>query len=356
MVRGIVMSEKTEKATPYKLQKAKENGQVSKSLELNTYTTLLIVLGLLVLLGPQYTSKLQNILKHVFSLAGRVQFSSDHLSHLISILAMQLIALWLPIAFITVLTIILSNIVQTGLTWAPAALTPNFKRLHLAQGLKKLFSITNFFEALKTFFKLLCSFTALAFIFKNQLHFLVQNTITNRVSKASLMESFICYTALKLVVLLLLFSLIDKKFTRWKFNKDQRMSKQEVKEEYKKKEGDPIIKQKIRQLQSQLRKKTAALTQVRTADVIITNPTHIAIALKYKRGEMPAPKVVYKAQDKMVLQVKELAKKHSIPIIEHKILARMLHYSTELNQYINKELFPLTAQIFRDLYRQEVVQ
>jgi flagellar biosynthetic protein FlhB/flagellar biosynthetic protein FliR/FlhB len=166
------------------------------------------------------------------------------------------------------------------------------------------------------------------------------------------MMHFILKTGLQLVALLLALAFIDKKFTLWKFSKEQRMSKHDLKEEYKQKEGDPKIKNKIRQLQAQLRQKTAALKQVKTADVIVTNPSHIAIALKYERGLMPAPKVIYKAQNKMVVQVKELARKYNIPVIEHKILARMLHHSTDLNQYIHKDLFPLTAELFRELYRQ----
>lgn len=349
------MSEKTEQATTYKLKKAREKGQVNKSTELNTYGTLLIALALLNLMWPSQLVTVQNMVRHLFNLAAHLNFTTNNVVQLTKIVSTSLIFLWLPLALTVFLAIVLSTLVQTGLTWSPAALSPNFNRLNVGTGIKKLFSLTPCFEAIKSLVKLICSFTALIFIFKTQLTYLVQSALTQPVTTSShLMMRFILNTSLQIILILVLLALVDKKFTHWKFNKDQRMSKQEVKEEYRQKEGDPKIKNKIRQLQFQLRQKTAALQQIKTADVIITNPTHIAIALKYERGAMPAPKVVFKAQNKMVGPIKELARKYSIPIVENKLLARMLHYSTDLNQYINKELFPLTAQVFRELYRQGV--
>jgi flagellar biosynthetic protein FlhB/flagellar biosynthetic protein FliR/FlhB len=345
------MSEKTEQATAYKLKKAKEKGQVSKSVELTTYLSLLVTLGLLTVLWPQQLATAKSLLSHLFYLAAHMHFTVHHVNYLNQLIWSQALNLWLPVAGTLLLTVILTTLMQTGLTWAPAALKPDFNRLNIVKGFKKLASLASFFDAFKALIKLTCSFIFLYFVFKNQLHTLIQNTLNQQDLNIPMLAHFILKTSLQLVLLLLLFALIDKKFTLWKFSKDQRMSKQDLKEEHKQKEGDPKVKNKIRQLQTQLRQKTAALKQVPTADVIVTNPTHIAIALKYERNLMPAPKVIFKAQDKMVSQVKELAKKHNIPIIEHKILARLLYHSTELNQYIHKDLFPLTAQLFRELYQ-----
>ena len=149
--------------------------------------------------------------------------------------------------------------------------------------------------------------------------------------------------------------MIDKLYTRWKFAKDNRMSKQELKDEYRQREGDPKIKAKIKQLQQQLRQKTASLEQIKTADVIITNPTHLAIALKYDRGLMPAPKVVCKAQGELVKHVRLLAARHQIPLIENKPFARALFATTDLNQWIGREHFPIAAMIFRDIFRQRII-
>ena len=160
---------------------------------------------------------------------------------------------------------------------------------------------------------------------------------------------------LQLILILFALAMIDKLYTRWKFAKDNRMSKQEIKDEHKQREGDPKIKSRIRQLQQKMRQKTASLNQVQTADVVITNPTHLAIALKYDRGLMPAPKVVCKAQGELAKHVKLIAARHQIPIIENKTFARALFATTDLNQWITREHFPIAATIFREIFRQRAI-
>lgn len=347
-----VMSEKTEKASPYKLQKAKEKGQVSKSVELNTCISLLVILGMITALWPTQLQDIQNLLRHLLTNASHIQLNIDNIIQIQQLILTKLTTLWLPFALAGILAIILSTVAQTGIVWSTIPLIPDFKRLNLIQGFKKLFSIKTCFEAVKSVLKLTLSFLLLFFTLKHQLPNILQLTLTHPALHPQLMMSFILKLVFQLLVLLTLLAFIDKSYTRWKFNKDNRMSKQEVKDEYKQKEGDPKIKNKIKQLQNQLRQKTASLKQVKTADVIITNPTHLAIALKYERGVMPAPKVVCKAQGEMVLQVKEIARKHAIPVIENKPFARMLYQSVELNQWISKDLFPIAASIFRDIYKQ----
>lgn len=348
------MSEKTEKATAHKLKKAKEKGQVNKSNEVIIYVSLLSTLSIISVLWPKQISVLKSTMIQLFHFAGHFNYTSHNVTYLNHIISTELMSLWFPIAGIALITIILCTLVQTGFTWSTAALIPDFKRINPVSGFKKLYSISRLFEAAKCIFKLLFCFIFFWLILKNKLPSLEQIVLTQPTTHNAVLIKFLLNTSLQILLCLLLFAFIDKKFTHWNFHKEQKMSKQELKEEYRQKEGDPKIKNKIRQLQYQLRKKTAALKQVKNADVLITNPTHLAIALQYKRDTMPAPKVIYKAQDKMVAPVKEVAQKYGIPIIEHKMLARMLHYSTELNHYINKELFPLTAEVFRDLYRQGV--
>lgn len=166
------------------------------------------------------------------------------------------------------------------------------------------------------------------------------------------MMYFILKCLFQLLLLLSLLSIFDVLYKRWSFHKEQRMSKQDIKDEYRQKEGDPKIKSKIKQLQWTLRQKTASLNEIKNADVVITNPSHLAIALQYKRGLMPAPKVVCKGQDELARQIRILARKHAIPIIENKAFARLLYQSTDLNQWIDSSLYPIAAPIFRDLYQQ----
>lgn len=345
------MSEKTEKATAYKLQKAKEKGQVSKSTELNTCIFLLIILCLITGLWPKHLGEIQNLLRHLLYYAGHIQFNLDTISNLQHFILIKMTLLWLPFALAGIMAIVLTTIAQTGLVWSTIPLIPDFKRLHIIQGIKKLFSIKTCFEAVKSTLKLSVTFLLLFFIIKQQLPNILHLVLTQPIQDPEFMMGFLLKTIFQLVLLLTLIAILDKFYTRWKFNKDQRMSKQEIKDEYKQKEGDPKIKQKIKQLQHQLRQKTASLNQVKSADVVITNPTHLAVALQYDRAVMPAPKVVCKAQGDMVSQVKELAKKHGVPIIENKAFARMLFQTIELNQWISRELFPVAADIFREIYQ-----
>lgn len=344
------MSEKTEKATPYKLQKAKEKGQVGRSSELSSCVALLVFLAIVTALWPKNLRELQDLLRHLLYLASHLQFSQANITHLQQFILNQLLTMWFPFALAWFLAVVLANIAQTGLVWSTTPLIPDFKRLHLVQGFKKLFSLKTCFETFKSTLKLSVSFTFLFFTFKNQLPHLLELVLTPTSMQMPLLMHFVLKLLLQLLLLLSLFAILDKFYTRWKFAKDQKMTKQEVKDEYKQREGDPKIKAKIKQLQQQLCQKTASLKQVKTADVIITNPTHLAIALKYDRATMPAPQVVCKAQGEMVMQVKELARKYAVPMIENKRFARLLYHSVDLNQWINKELYPIAASIFKQIY------
>jgi flagellar biosynthetic protein FlhB/flagellar biosynthetic protein FliR/FlhB len=344
------MSEKTEKATPYKLQKAKEKGQVSKSVELTTCISLLVICLLINALWLKQLGVIQNLLRQILLAAPQIQFNIDNISHLHQYILSQLISLWAPFALAGGLAIILGTVAQTGMVWSATPLIPDIKRLNLIQGFKRLFSLKTCFEALKSSLKLIVAFLLLCVALHHKLPDIVRLMLTKPSQDPQLMMTLLLKLMFQLLLLLSLIALMDKFYTRWKFNKDNRMSKQEVKDEYKQKEGDPKIKSKIKQLQHQLRQKTTSLSAVQSADVVITNPTHIAIALKYERAVMPAPKVVCKAQGEMVKEVKKLAKKYGVPIMEQKAFARMLHQSVELNQWISKDLYPIAAGIFREVY------
>lgn len=346
------MSEKTEKATPYKLLKAKEKGQVSKSVELTTCVFLLVLLGIETALWPKQLHEIKELMRHLFYLAAHMKFSQDNLSHLQQFILAQFISLWLPFALAGTLAIALANTAQSGFVWSSAPLIPDLKRLNIIQGFKKLCSIKTCFDTVKNTLKLVISFIFLFFVLKHQINYLIQLILIPTPQQPALIMHFLLKLMFQLIIVLSLLTLLDLFYTRWKFAKDQRMSKQEVKDEYKQREGDPKIKYKIKQLQHQLRQKTASLKQIKTADVLITNPTHLAIALKYDRLSMPAPKVVCKAQGELVVHVKKLARKHGVPIIENKSFARLLYHSVDLNQWISKELYPFAATIFKAIYAQ----
>lgn len=346
------MTEKSEKATPYKLQKSKEKGQVSKSIELTTSLSLLVMLGMITALWPKVLFELKAIMTQLLKQAFNTPFKLDYIANLQNHFLSKLVSLWLPFALATILTIILVTIAQTGLVWSFSPLIPDFKRLNWAQGFKKMFSMKTCFEAIKSCIKLCLASLLLYYLITDNVSQILQLAFENPNQNAFFMMNILLKILFKLLLLLTSLAIFDLLYTRWKYGKDNRMSKQEVKDEHKQREGDPKIKAKIKQLQFQLRQKATSLKEVKSADVVITNPTHLAIALKYDRNSMPAPKVVCKAQGEMVAQVKSIAYQHGVPIIENKLFARALYHSVELNQCLSNDLFPVAAGIFREIYSQ----
>ncbi|WP_028388045.1 EscU/YscU/HrcU family type III secretion system export apparatus switch protein [Legionella fairfieldensis] len=349
------MSEKTETATPFKLQKAKEKGHVSKSMELNVSLLITLLSGTVAVIWPSLLKQLNEFVAHLLYLSGHMSFTVDNINRLQRFILQTLTLLWLPFALIACLCLIVTTVSQTGFVWSTQAIAPDFKRINWVQGFKRLFSSRLLFDTAKNSLKLGLAFILLTISIRWETINLLQLMNSTPIEHPGLIMHLLLKVILQLLLLLLILAVFDKIYTHWKYNKDNRMSKQEVKDEYRQREGDPKIKGKLRQLQQQLRQKTSALNQIKTADVIITNPTHLAIALKYERGVMPAPKVVCKAQGEMVQQVRILARRHNIPVIENKAFARALFDTVELNQWIRQEHFPIAAMILREIYRQKEI-
>lgn len=344
------MSEKSEKATPYKLQKAKEEGKVAKSIELNTSVFLLVTLTLAAILWPRVWEEFKPLSQHLLSLSDRTPFSVDSMAQLHYFLLSKLMMLWLPFAVGAMVTITVSSIAQTGLVWSTKPLTPDFKRLSISAGFKRFWSSKLLFDALKNTFKLALVIFLFTISVKHELPSFLNLIKTQPNQLTPQLLALLTKKILQLLTLLFALALIDKLYTQWKFAKDNRMSKQELKDEYRQREGDPKIKAKIKQVQRQLRQQTASLENLKTADVMITDRRHCAVALKYERGQMPAPKVVCKAQGEHIKQVQSLAIRYNIPIIENPSIAQILFADSTLNHWIHKDHFPKVAMIFRDLY------
>lgn len=347
------MSEKTEKATPYKLRKNQEQGKVSKSLDINTSVSLFVIVAIAIALWPSVIVELKTWMTRLLLLSPHFMFSVNSIMSLQDKLLSQLISLWSPLALATIITIVICTVAQTGFVFSFTPIKPDMKRLNPIAGFKRLFSIKMLFDTGKNVLKFTLACLLLSLNLKYQLPFYLHLMALSPTHALPFFLSILASLLLQLIMLLFLIAVIDKGYTRWKFAKDNRMSKQEIKDEYRQREGDPKIKLKIKQLHQLQRLKASSFEHIKTADVVITNPTHIAVVLKYDRGRMPAPKVVYKVRGEAVQQVKQLAVRYHIPIIEHKILARMLFSASEINQSIKREHFPMVAQIYKTIYQQK---
>lgn len=345
--------EKTEKATPYKLEKNREKGQVSKSVDLTAVTTLATAILLITVFWQKDLRLLSMTTRQYLISIAQFNVSIDSITALFNHALRDSLWMLSPFALVLTLVIVIITILQSGFVFSTQPLVPNFKRLNPVSGVKKLWSVKLAFDSGKNCIKLLVASILIGrFILQHMKEF-GQFTYSAPTTYPYHLMHILITLACQLCFLLAVFALLDLLFTRWKYGRDNRMSKQEIKDEHKQREGDPKIKAKIRQLQKDFRARTASVQQVKEADVLITNPTHIAIALKYDRLTMPAPKVICKAAGDLAAIARREARKYQIRIIEDKPFARALFQAVQLNQYIDETFFPVAAAIYNQLYKQQ---
>jgi len=258
----------------------------------------------------------------------------------------------LPILFLALLCGLLINILQIGFLFTTKPLMPKLERISPIKGFKRIFSLKTLIELLKCLLKIIVMGLILYNDFKTLL------TQFPALTGAEIYTTFLGILriafrlALKMTLALAIIAAFDYLFQWWNYEKELRMTKQEVKDEYKLTEGDPQIKGRIKQKQRQM-SAMRMMQQVPSADVVITNPTHYAVALSYKQGENEAPVVVAKGQDHLARKIKELAKEHHIELVENKALARSLYQFCDIGDEIPAEFYQAVADILVYVYQQK---
>ncbi|MEX2964301.1 flagellar biosynthesis protein FlhB [Microbulbifer sp. TYP-18] len=352
MAQGQESSEeKTEPASPFKLREAKKMGQAAKSVEIVSATMLMGFLLALVGMGEELIYRLLDSASGIVSVAGQLNLSKEGLSIWAGQQFLVSISVLVPVLLIAALFAVIGNVVQTGFIFSSYPLKPDFKKLNPVNGLKKIFSLKTLFDLFKTLIKLAILAVFLYFFIK----FSIGKWLALSNSDASsAVSGFIGTLVLALVLLIPIMAaiaLLDLLFARKSFFKQMRMTKKEVKDEIKRREGDPNIKQRRKELQQELRSRGGGVGNVPSADVIVTNPTHISVALRYDPGTMVAPKVIAKGQDDLAMAIQEAARKHGVKIIRRVKLARELYKSTKLNDYISVELYMPVARLLHEVKR-----
>jgi flagellar biosynthesis protein FlhB len=335
--------DKTEKASSQKLRKAREQGQVVRSKDLTTAVGILASLKLLVFLMPDYLESFRALFRMVFVPLGETGAIENALSIVFGKAAMLLIEMLLPLFGVT-LAVLLSSLVPGGWTFSSASLAPNFGRFSPVKNLGNLASAKHW----STF----AISVAKAILLAAVLWYVVRSGAASwldlqrlPLSDALLRGASQLFDALMaLVSVFLLFALIDVPLQSFLFARSQRMSKQEVKEEYKSTEGKPEVKQRIRQIQQQLARRNVNKT-VPTADVVIVNPEHYAVALKYDTARAEAPFVVAKGIDEMALYIKAVAVRHRIETVTLPPLARAIYNTSQVQQQIPAQLYQAVSQV-----------
>ncbi|RJP55223.1 MAG: flagellar biosynthesis protein FlhB [Deltaproteobacteria bacterium] len=334
--------EKIEKATPRKRQKAREKGQAARSREL---TSIAGTAGILLMFYFAGDSFLKNMMVETGKLLG-LQYGQNPITVM---KAASYKMLWTLMPFLGTAAIfaIIAGVLQGGIILKP--LKFEIEKLNPLNGLKQLFSISGLVNFLKSFLKFVVGGFMFYYIIKKLIPILPFTAGMDIRGLQEISGRLISKAVLSALVIFFIIAIMDYLYERWRFERSIRMTKQEIKEEYKESEGEPLIKSRIKSLQREMARKRM-MQEVPKATVVITNPTHIVVALRYKRDEMSAPEVIAKGSGFIAEKIKEIARKHHIPVVEDKLLARAL-YKLKINSYIPEELYRAVARILAYIYK-----
>ncbi len=343
--------DRTEKATPKRREEARKRGQVAKSMDLNGALVMLAGLLSLSLLVPVTMHVAQDALRQGFAnvAAPQQMMSAAGLRGLFEATGKSFALGVGPIAAVCLATGVLANVAQTRGRISPAALVPDPKRLNPLKGAKSVFGPRILFEAAKNLAKVGVVGAIVASALLPRLTQLSATVGAEPGALGAMLASMVLAIAQRAAAAYLLIGLVDYGWQRWRHEKGLRMTKHELRQEMKQHSLPAEVKGALRrrQLQAARARMMAAVPQ---ADVVVVNPTHFAVALKYD-GTRPAPECVAKGQDLIALQIRRLAEEHGVPIVEDRPLARSLHAAIEIGQLVPEELYQAVAQVLAYVYR-----
>ena len=346
-----LFGEKTEPATPKRRQELRQKGQIPRSREIVTAVVLLISFWSMRLFAYYVFDDLTYAVRTFLSFPKNIdsKFTSNEIM-LIYLQSLVITAKVLaPILLIIAVCIISVNYLQIGSVFTAKPLMPNINKINPIEGFKRIFSKNGFVELLKSIFKIgIIGYIIYDYLIDNY-KMLPELLNMNLENSMIFIGNTIISVGIRAAVVLLILSVFDYGFQKWSFEKDTRMTKQEIKDEFKLTEGNPQIKSKIREKQRQLSLRRM-MAEVPTADVIITNPTHFAVAVKYNEAVSEAPLVIAKGKDLIAEKIKDTAKQNNVPIVENKPLAQTLFKSVEIGEQIPSELYKAVAEVLAYVY------
>lgn len=344
----LFAGEKTEKATPKRKQEARKKGQVAKSNEIITVIVLTMTILLLRFWLPNMLNDFNTLFQRVFQYTA-AEFTVNTVFVLLNEVLYYLAKMLLPILIIALTAGYLGNVVQVGFLFTTEPLKFDLNRLNPISGFKRIFSKRAIAELFKSLLKTgMVGYAAFSYLWEQlpKISLLMEQEIS---VSMGILGDIVFNTGLRILAVLLVIAMADYVYQRYEYEDSLKMSKQEVKDEYKNIEGDPQLKAKIKEKQRQLAMRRM-MEEVPQATVIITNPTHIAVALKYK-DEMKAPVLVAKGQDFIAQRIKDIAADNKVTIVENKPLARQLYKTVDIGQSIPAELYQAVAEVIAYVYK-----
>lgn len=344
--------EKTEKATPKKREDERKKGKVAKSQDVNTAILLLLSFITLSVFGSSMKDGMTGVYRHSFTEYIHWELTIETAMLIFTEVVMEVAKVVAPVMVVALIAGVSSNLMQFGFLFTTEPLKFDLKKIDPIQGAKRIFSIRALVELLKSLLKIVSIGVitfAIIWMYKDEMFMLSQKNVD---SALGFFGHVTITMGIAATIVLLFLAVLDYAYQKYDFEKNLRMSKQDIKDEHKNVEGDPLIKSKLRDKQRQMSMQRM-MSDVPTADVIITNPTHYSIAIKYDEDKASAPYVVAKGVDQVALKIREIAKDHDIMTVENRQLARTLYDVVEIGDLIPEQFYQAVAEVLAYVYQLE---
>jgi flagellar biosynthetic protein FlhB len=342
-------SQKTEEPSWRKLDEARSKGQVPQSREVTNWFIVLGATASIVLFAPRIATAMQSAMFRFIEQSAQLRLEGSFREAILG--TMSEVAVAMTPAFLILMAAGLAGpMLQTGMIFAPDKLVPKFSHLSPGQGMKRVFSVRSFMEFLKGLLKMAVVAGVATFLLRPELDRLPLLPSLGTAVIGHEIMALSWRLSIGVIAVLTVIAVADFAYQKLSFIKSMRMSKQEVREEYKQVEGNPVFKSKLRQIRTE-RARRRMMSAVPGASVVVTNPTHFAVALQYEVNSLGAPRVVAKGADLIAAKIREIAREHKVPIVENPAVARALYATVELDEEVPAEHYKAVAEIISYVLR-----
>jgi len=342
--------EKTEEPSQHKLDEARKKGDVASSKELNSVLILTGTFCVLILSSLYMFEVISEFIEWIYGLDMTKAYTGVLAKRVLTESFIMMGKCVAPVFFTSMSLGIVAQVSQVGILYAPDVLQLKFDRINPQSGLKKIFSKKSIVEVFKGLFKFSIVMGITYYIISDNLLSFNGFLHTDAAQAFSYGKMFALKLSLSIMVGLVLVAALDFAWEKYSYKEKHRMTKQQVKEENKEREGSPEVKQRIRTIQREMANKRM-MNDIKTADVVVTNPTHISIVIRYNQQIMIAPEIIGKGQDHLAMRIREIAKEHDIPIVENVPLARALYKTVKVGEGVPRNLYKAVAEILAFVYK-----
>ncbi len=340
--------EKTEEPTPHKLQEARKKGQIAKSKDLTASIMVLVSFFMLKNMAPTIWDRLVKLSFDVYAYIP-VNFTMSIAGYLLMDVLKTFMWIMLPLLGATFLTAIIVEVLQTGFLLSVESLEPKLEKLNPIEGFKKFFTMKQYIELLKSLIKMAIVIMLIYSVIKEDFFMVILSLQLGLWQIMAFTGGLMMKIVIRVGIFYLIIAIFDYFYQKWEYMKSLRMSKKEIKDEYKRLEGDPMVKQRQKDAARQMAQ-GRQMGAVPNADVVVTNPVHLAIAISYKPNDMKAPKVLAKGKRLVAQEIRRIAQENNVPIIENPPLAQAMFKVVEVDEEIPMEYYKAVAEILAFVY------